>query len=599
VDNFQAATLGVSGTTTLSGLTASTALALNGSKEVVSVTNTGTGNNVLATSPTLTTPVLGAATATSINGLTISTTTGTLTLANGSTLATSGANSLTLTTTGATNVTFPTSGTLATTGGTVASFSAGTTGFTPSTATTGAVTLAGTLATTNGGTGLTSFTANQVFYASSTSAVGQSANLTFNGTTLTANALTVSTGNLTFSGTAQRITGDMTNATVANRLAFQTSTTNGGTIVGAIPNGTSNDSRFIVYSNSDPNNSSTGQMLFVGTSDFSIRSGATGTGSNLPMTFFTGGSERVRVDTSGNVGIGTASPGQKLTVAAATNQLSLTTGTNELIVRSSSTEAALYTFQAIPLSFYNNNTERMRIDASGNVGIGTASPSGNLQVSAANTRIRFTNTAGTASALLFGADSGSTFLGAETNAPVYFITNNTERMRIDASGNVGIGTASPGDKLTVSGANALVRATATSGYGAFYANGATGSPAYYFFGVNGTETARISSDASNNIVFNTGSGATQQLAIASTGGITSASLADAVGYKGTPLNEQSTAYTLVIGDQGKSIVHPISDNNARTFTIPANGSVAYPVGTTLTFINMINTLTISITTDTM
>jgi hypothetical protein len=49
-------TVGISSTTTLSGLTASTALALNASKEVVSVTNTGTGNNVLASSPTLVTP---------------------------------------------------------------------------------------------------------------------------------------------------------------------------------------------------------------------------------------------------------------------------------------------------------------------------------------------------------------------------------------------------------------------------------------------------------------------------------------------------------------------------------------------------------------
>jgi hypothetical protein len=50
--------LSVSGTSTLSGLTASTALALNSSKEVVSVTNTGTGNNVLATSPSIATPTL-------------------------------------------------------------------------------------------------------------------------------------------------------------------------------------------------------------------------------------------------------------------------------------------------------------------------------------------------------------------------------------------------------------------------------------------------------------------------------------------------------------------------------------------------------------
>lgn len=56
----------ISGTTNLSGLSASTALALDGSKNIVSVTNTGSGSNVLATSPTLVTPVLGAATATSL-----------------------------------------------------------------------------------------------------------------------------------------------------------------------------------------------------------------------------------------------------------------------------------------------------------------------------------------------------------------------------------------------------------------------------------------------------------------------------------------------------------------------------------------------------
>lgn len=66
----------------------------------------------------------------------------------------------------------------------VSSISFGSTGLTPSTATTGAVTVAGTLATGNGGTGLTTFSANQVFYASSTSAVGQSSNLTFDGSNL-------------------------------------------------------------------------------------------------------------------------------------------------------------------------------------------------------------------------------------------------------------------------------------------------------------------------------------------------------------------------------------------------------------------------------
>ena len=68
---------------------------------------------------------------------------------------------------------------------------------------------------------------------------------------------------------------------------------------------------------------------------------------------------------------------------------------------------------------------------------------------------------------------------------------------------------------------------------------------------------------------------------------------------GLPQQGQSANYTLVLGDAGKSVVHPISDNNPRTFTIPANSSVAYPVGTAITFINMINTLTIAITSDTM
>jgi hypothetical protein len=74
---------------------------------------------------------------------------------------------------------------------------------------------------------------------------------------------------------------------------------------------------------------------------------------------------------------------------------------------------------------------------------------------------------------------------------------------------------------------------------------------------------------------------------------------DAVGFRNTPVNSQSAAYTLVLADAGKTILHPIADNNARTFTIPANSSVTYPVGTVVTFVNLINTVTIAITTDTM
>jgi len=72
------------------------------------------------------------------------------------------------------------------------------------------------------------------------------------------------------------------------------------------------------------------------------------------------------------------------------------------------------------------------------------------------------------------------------------------------------------------------------------------------------------------------------------------------GYINVPFNSQSTAYTLVLSDAGKVIYHPSTDANARTFTIPANGSVAYPVGTAISFINMTSqNVTIAITTDTM
>jgi len=75
---------------------------------------TGSGAAVFATSPTLVTPVLGAATVTTVNGLTVTSTSGgTLTVPNSATMAMSGGYSMTLTVTAATNVTLPTSGTLA------------------------------------------------------------------------------------------------------------------------------------------------------------------------------------------------------------------------------------------------------------------------------------------------------------------------------------------------------------------------------------------------------------------------------------------------------------------------------------------------------
>ena len=75
---------------------------------------------------------------------------------------------------------------------------------------------------------------------------------------------------------------------------------------------------------------------------------------------------------------------------------------------------------------------------------------------------------------------------------------------------------------------------------------------------------------------------------------------DSVGFRNVPINSQSAAYTAVLADSGKAILHPSTDANARTFTIPANASVAYPLGTAITFINMTSqVVTIAITSDTM
>ena len=72
-----------------------------------------------------------------------------------------------------------------------------------------------------------------------------------------------------------------------------------------------------------------------------------------------------------------------------------------------------------------------------------------------------------------------------------------------------------------------------------------------------------------------------------------------VGFRVIPQNAQSGSYTLVLADSGKHIYHASGDG-AATYTIPAASSVAFPLGTAVTFINLSATaVSIAITTDTM
>ena len=129
-----------------------------------------------------------------------------------------------------------------------------------------------------------------------------------------------------------------------------------------------------------------------------------------------------------------------------------------------------------------------------------------------------------------------------------------------------------------------------------------------------TASSAVATDASKALVSvtNTGTGSnvlatsptlvTPALGTPSSGTLSSCTVdgTDAVGFRNIPQNSQSAAYTLVLADAGKHIFHPSTDANARTFTIPDNGTVAYPIGTAISFINMTSqVVTIAITTDTM
>lgn len=124
--------------------------------------------------------------------------------------------------------------------------------------------------------------------------------------------------NLNFTGTGNRITGDFSNATIANRVAFQTSTTNGNTTINVIPNGTGNVANINVWGNSSLTAAS-GLNMIVTATEASLRSNISDGGSTyLPLTMYTGGSERLRITTNGGFSFGSSgtafgSAGQVLT----------------------------------------------------------------------------------------------------------------------------------------------------------------------------------------------------------------------------------------------------------------------------------------------
>jgi hypothetical protein len=101
----------------------------------------------------------------------------------------------------------------------------------------------------------------------------------------------------------------------------------------------------------------------------------------------------------------------------------------------------------ITAQYWNiGGSEQMRLDSSGNLGIGTTNPTRKLQVSSVGTNyIASVNTGANPSCLLLGADPGGTALyswttvGGSTGVPLSFFTGASESMRLDTSGNLGLG----------------------------------------------------------------------------------------------------------------------------------------------------------------
>jgi hypothetical protein len=183
-----------------------------------------------------------------------------------------------------------------------------------------------------------------------------------------------------------------------------------------------------------------------------------GTADAQPLVIRTNNTERVRVTATGNVGIGTAAPTERLQVSdgnvAITNtdntarQLRLYepsgSGTNFTAFRAQAQASdIIYTLPASLTPTSAVGAGILQTDASGN--LSWLSPAA--------------LTAATAWALTGNSITGTEFLGTTNAQPLVIRTNNTERMRITATGNVGIGTAAPTERLQVSDGNIAITNT--------------------------------------------------------------------------------------------------------------------------------------------
>ena len=238
---------------------------------------------------------------------------------------------------------------------------------------------------------------------------------------------------------------------------------------------------------------------------------------NTSIIMQTNNTERMRIDASGNVGIGTSSPTAKLTVA-------LPSGTNGDIINMARWGGA-YDFNLgvdENSTWYLSNssdTKILNVTYTGKVGIGTSSPTADLSVGSITTAtgdVTLRTTKTTFSITPSNTDAGGVELGlgwvAGGQGPMKFATGGSERMRIASSGNVGIGTSSPTAKVHLGTAGSEEIGIGLSNNQRYYGIQTTGG-ALTFKDVSAGGTERMRINSSGSVGINTSSPATQ------TGGI--------------------------------------------------------------------------------
>ncbi|MCS7226973.1 MAG: hypothetical protein NZ821_08285, partial [Gloeomargarita sp. SKYB31] len=228
--------------------------------------------------------------------------------------------------------------------------------------------------------------------------------------------------------------------------------------------------------------------LLTGNSGTNPTTNFLGTTDNQPLVIRTNNTERLRITESGNLGLGITNPTVKLSLGAdlANTKLALYESGGDIYglgIQASQFRfhvghsGARFSFLSAPAG-----TEVMTIQGGGNVGIGTASPSVRLHVAAStdplrleglqtdNTldqvlvanssgvvRLRSASSLASSTAWSLVGNSGTNpttnFLGTTDGQPLVIRTNNTERLRITQTGDVGIGTTTPSARLHVAGSS--------------------------------------------------------------------------------------------------------------------------------------------------